>query len=48
LEDERERERERLLRERKRGVWGNWSWMGEEEERVQEKEVQGGVLEGLG
>jgi hypothetical protein len=41
LEDERERE----IVEREIGLWGNWSWLGEEEERVQAKEVQGGVLE---
>jgi hypothetical protein len=41
-------EGERDCRERKRGVWGNCSCWGEEEERVQEKGVQGGVLEGLG
>ena len=49
LEDEREREiveRERE-RETERSM-GNWRWLGEEEERVQEKGVQGGVLEGLG
>jgi hypothetical protein len=42
-----ERERERLRTEKEKDV-GNCSCWGEEEERVQEKGVQGGVLEGLG
>ena len=43
-----EGEREIVKRERERGGVGNCSCWGEEEERVQEKGVQGGVLEGLG